>query len=233
MSSFDEVNFSIENFSGKARLFPLPNLVMFPHVMQPLHIFEPRYREMLEDSLADDRLIAMTTLKPGWEKDYEGRPPMFSYGCIGRVTTSHQLADGTYNVLLLGLSRIKLLGEVDSGRLFRTAKVQLCDDLYPPQETLLHSELQKKLHAAMLDKLPLLPEAQEQLDQLLESDVPLGMLTDLIAYMIDMDFEAKAELLSEMNVYRRAESILRRFAEMDREAKEAAKGKYPPRFSDN
>ena len=68
-------HFARTTFSGQARLFPLPNLVMYPHVMQPLHIFEPRYREMLEDDAGDDRLIAMAMLAPGWETDYESRPP--------------------------------------------------------------------------------------------------------------------------------------------------------------
>ena len=61
-------------FGGVARLFPLPNLVLFPHVVQGLHIFEPRYRQLMADALAADRLIALVLLKPGWEKDYDGRP---------------------------------------------------------------------------------------------------------------------------------------------------------------
>ena len=77
MLSFDDLSFSVESFSGTARLFPLPNLVLFPHVMQPLHIFEPRYRSMLEDALASDGLIAMALLAPGWENDYEGRPNLY------------------------------------------------------------------------------------------------------------------------------------------------------------
>src|SRR4030066_12107 len=64
MSAFDDLQFSFEQFSGKARLFPLPNLVLFPHVMQPLHIFEPRYRDMFEDALAGDRLVATVLLAP-------------------------------------------------------------------------------------------------------------------------------------------------------------------------
>src|ERR1041384_3715325 len=94
--------FSPDTFSGRARLFPLPNLVMFPHVVQPLHIFEPRYREMLEDALASDRLIAMALLAPGWEDDYHGRPALYPTACLGRVTTSHRLEDGRYNLLLEG-----------------------------------------------------------------------------------------------------------------------------------
>src|SRR5215469_8637081 len=99
MPSFDELSFSVTDFAGTVRLFPLPNLVLFPHVMQPLHIFEPRYRNLLEDALAADRLIAMALLEPGWESDYEGRPPLGTMACLGRVATHHRLPDGTYNLL--------------------------------------------------------------------------------------------------------------------------------------
>ena len=57
---------TLENFTGTVRLFPLPNLVLFPNVAQPLHVFEPRYRQLMADSLAADRLIAMALLQPGW-----------------------------------------------------------------------------------------------------------------------------------------------------------------------
>ncbi len=110
MSAFDDLSFSFEEFAGRVRLFPLPNLVLFPHVMQPLHVFERRYRELLEDALAGDRLIAMAALAPGWERNYEGRPALYPMACLGRITAHHRLADGTYNVLLLGLRRVKLCG---------------------------------------------------------------------------------------------------------------------------
>ena len=112
MSTFDYFSFSVESFSGKVRLFPLPNLVLFPHVMQPLHIFELRYRDLLEDALAGDRLIAMSVLVPGWERNYEGRPRLHPMACLSRITTHCRLSDGTYNVLLLGLRRVRLLREL-------------------------------------------------------------------------------------------------------------------------
>ena len=115
MSTFDDSSFSLKDFAGKVRLFPLPNLVLFPHVMQPLHIFEPRYRDLLEESIADDRLIAMGVLKPNWENDYDGRPPLYQFGCLGRVATYHRLNDGTYNILLLGLRRLRVLRELAPG----------------------------------------------------------------------------------------------------------------------
>src|SRR5271166_2451842 len=108
MSLSDHQPFDPARFSGVVRLFPLPNLVLFPHVMQPLHIFEPRYRCLLEDALATDRLVAMALLAPGWESDYEGRPTLCPMACLGRVTTYHRLEDGAYNLLLLGLQRVRL-----------------------------------------------------------------------------------------------------------------------------
>src|SRR6185436_7933579 len=101
------LDFDANTFSGTARLFPLPNLVLYPHVMQPLHIYEGRYREMLEDSLAGDRLIAMALLEPGWEPDYESRPPVAPFACLGKVVTHHRLPDGRYNLLLMGVARVR------------------------------------------------------------------------------------------------------------------------------
>ena len=83
-------------------LFPLPHVVLFPNVFLPLHIFEPRYREMVADAITGDRMIGMVLLRPGWEQDYEGRPPVYPIGCSGLITHVEQLADGRYNIVLRG-----------------------------------------------------------------------------------------------------------------------------------
>ena len=103
-----ELSFDASTFSGVVRLFPLPNLVLYPHVMQPLHVFEDRYREMLEDALATDQLIAMAVLRPGWETDYDSRPPISEFACLGKVVAHHRLEDGRYNLLLLGVQRVRI-----------------------------------------------------------------------------------------------------------------------------
>ena len=77
------------DFCGEVRLFPLSNLVMFPSNVLPLHIFESRYKEMLEDALRGDQLVAMATLLPGFEHDYYGRPPVCPSVCIGRVIATN------------------------------------------------------------------------------------------------------------------------------------------------
>jgi uncharacterized protein len=235
MSTFEDLAFCFEDFSGKVCLFPLPNAVLFPHVMQPLHIFEPRYRRLLEDALAGDRLIAMALLAPGWQQDYDGRPPLYPMACLGRVTTYHRLEDGTYNLLLLGLRRVRLLRELPSSKSYREAEVELCEDDYPPHEAAACTALQHRLRDAFLRVLPSMPEAQEQLDQLLGSDVPLGVLTDVISYMLDIDMRDKELLLAEVNVHRRTEMLLGhlRAAASQEGSRRCGAIAFPPQFSAN
>src|SRR5271157_5053748 len=92
----------LSGFGGTVRLFPLPNLVLFPHVIQPLHVFEPRYRQLMEDALQADRLTAMALLQPGWEDTKNQRPAIHPVVCIGRIFKEERLADGRFNLLLQG-----------------------------------------------------------------------------------------------------------------------------------
>ncbi len=101
-------------------IFPLPTVVLFPGVFLPLHIFEPRYREMIADALSTDRLIGMTLLREGWEGAYDGCPPVYGVGCIGLITHCEKLPDGRYNVVLRGLDRVRILSE-DHSRPYRRA----------------------------------------------------------------------------------------------------------------
>mgnify|MGYP003414648485 CR=1 FL=1 len=71
--------------TGLVPLFPLPNVVLFPGAPLPLHVFEPRYRKMVEDALGSHRSIGIVLLKPGYEQDYQGRPPIYPLGCSGAI----------------------------------------------------------------------------------------------------------------------------------------------------
>jgi ATP-dependent Lon protease len=231
MATFEDLSFSVEDFCGTVRLFPLPNLVLFPHVMQPLHVFEPRYRELLEDALDGDRLIAMAVLSPGWENDYEGTPAVFPTACLGRVAAHCQLDDETYNVLLLGVRRVRLLRELSPVASFREWKVEVCTDCLPLKEADRRRDLQRRLREAFLAVVPSLPEVHEQLDQLLGGDVSLAVLTDVIGYMLDIDIRAKEALLAELSVSRRAEMLLGHLETATVEKKSAIG--FPPQFSAN
>lgn len=108
-------------------IFPLPNVVLFPGVALPLHIFEPRYRVMIGDALDGDRRIAMVLLRPGWESDYEGRPPMFGVGCTGVIGDVTTLSDGRYHLVLHGLDRVRI-AEVEHSGPYRRATVDPMPD---------------------------------------------------------------------------------------------------------
>jgi len=111
-------------------LFPLPNVVLFPGVSLPLHVFEPRYREMVADALDGDRLIGMVLLRPGWEGAYDGRPPIYALGCSGLITHAEQLADGRYNIVLRGIDRFRVVEE-DHGQNYRRAVIDVRSESQP------------------------------------------------------------------------------------------------------
>src|SRR3954468_21889594 len=104
-------------------LFPLPNVVLFPNVFLPLHIFEPRYRETIADALKSDRMIGMVLLRPGWDRDYEGRAPIYSVGCSGLLTHNERLPDGRYNIVLRGFERFRIVEE-DHALSYRRAAIE-------------------------------------------------------------------------------------------------------------
>ena len=111
-------------------IFPLPSVVLFPNVFLPLHIFEPRYRQMFGDALSGDRMIGMVLLRPGYEADYEGQPPIYATGCSGLITHSERLEDGRYNVVLRGIEKFTIAREEEPavGRLYRTAVISGVDE---------------------------------------------------------------------------------------------------------
>ena len=89
--------------------------MLFPNVFLPLHIFEPRYRQMVADALAGDRIIGMVLLRPGHEDDYDGAPPIYTTGCSGLITHVEQLEDGRYNLVLRGLEKFAIQSEEHTG----------------------------------------------------------------------------------------------------------------------
>lgn len=231
----EDLDFDADAFSGVARLFPLPNLVLYPHVMQPLHIFEERYREMVEDALAGDKLITMAVLEPGWERDYESRPPVAPYGCLSKIVAHRKLPDGRYNLLLLGVQRVHIGAEIQPLRSFRQARVELVDDSYEGFNTPTECRcIQQKLLAAFREHLPCECAAPEQLEKMLASDVPLGLLTDLAAYALPLDTSVKQELLAECSVNARAQLLLSQVESLEVEIEATPHARtFPPLFSEN
>jgi Lon protease-like protein len=215
----------LEGFAGHVRLFPLPNLVMFPHVIQPLHIFEPRYRQMTRDALAGDRLLTLVLLRPGWEADYEGHPALFSVACVARIIAEQRMDDGRFNLLVRGLSRAHILEEETTAKSYRGARVQLLADA-DPEDPRRERDLRRKLAARVPGCFPAQGELLEQLNKLLKSDLQLGALCDIVAFALALEVPVKQQLLEEPRVERRARRILRFL-------QKAGQRKFPPEFSAN
>ena len=103
-------------------IFPLPDVVLFPSVFLPLHIFEPCYRQMLADALRGDRIIGMVLLKGGRD-DIEEPPPVYSIGCAGLVSHAETLHDGRSNIILRGIQRFRVVRE-EADRVYRQAQIE-------------------------------------------------------------------------------------------------------------
>jgi len=182
-------------------LFPLPNVVLFPNVFLPLHIFEPRYREMIADALTSDRLIGMVLLRPDWERDYEGRPAVYPIGCSGVITHSERLSDGRYDIVLRGLDRFRVVQE-EEDRSYRRAIVEPLPDEPPTgdQRRIIHT-CRTKLEA-LLGTDPRVGDAR----------IPTAMgdedLVNALAQYLDLEPLEKQALLEKPCLRSRAESLV-------------------------
>jgi Lon protease-like protein len=220
---------ALDGFAGLARLFPLPNLVLFPGVDQGLHIFEPRYRQMTADALASDHLIAMVLLtpNPNWEHEYDGRPPIEPVACLGRIARSERLPDGRYNLRLRGLTRLRIEGEVpDDDKLYRLARGAVLTDV-APSAAVASSALRRELREAVLARFDPTGEAHKQLSGLFDGDAPVGEVCDLLGYALPLPLAVKQRLLGEADVTARVRLIA--------QALRAGSGgrHFPPPFSAN
>jgi hypothetical protein len=129
-------------------IFPLPNAVLFPNVCLPLHIFEARYRRMVADALSGDRIIGMTLLRPGFERDYEGRPPIYDIGCAGVITHAERLADGRYDIVLRGIEKFRVTAE-DATRVYRLAHIDAIDETVADVERAPLRQQRRRLEAVL------------------------------------------------------------------------------------
>ena len=146
-------------------LFPLPNVVLFPNVFLPLHVFEPRYRDMVNDALAADRIIGVILLRER-RKDYrQDIPAVFPIGCSGLITHCERLGDGRFDIVLRGLEKFRILSE-DLALSYRRAEIETINEPTPTPHDLreerhrLEQLLEERL-ATTAPKSPIPPEMQD------------------------------------------------------------------------
>jgi Lon protease-like protein len=184
-------------------LFPLPTVVLFPNVFLPLHIFEARYRDMVGDALAGDRMIGMTLLQPGWEHEYEGNPPVYPIGCSGVITHFERLGDGRYNIVLRGLERFRILTE-DRSKSYRRAIVEPLGESEPTADDRTAVRHQRAKLEALL--APAVERAGA--DPGTASAMADGDLVNALAQYLDLEPIEKQALLERNCLRSRAESLV-------------------------
>ena len=201
---------SEKKISGKSPiipLFPLPTTVFYPNTSLPLHIFEPRYRNMVEDTLNGKGEIGIILLKPGWESDYQGAPEIMTTGCVGKIERHSKLPEGKYNILLSGLYRFRILNEI-RGKIYRQAEVEFLKEINDQDLTTETSPIKEQLIRVMqlyLKNIPDGTQIEQTLD--LENCRKLTEFVDKLTHQFDLPVNKMQEFLEQQDVQKRANSL--------------------------
>jgi Lon protease-like protein len=180
-------------------IFPLEDVMLFPHASRSLHIFEQRYRDMVADALEGDRLIGMVLLEPGHEAEYEGRPPVYPVGSAGFIAEVDALPDGRYNILLRGLTKFRITEE-DQSHSYRLAHVEEIPEVLTEADRVTLGDLRQELSALLPSGLPGLQVP----DGLRDEDLVNG-----IAQVMQLDPLDRLGLLEQPGPLARAQALIR------------------------
>lgn len=193
-------------------IFPLPSVALFPGALLPLHVFEPRYRELVREALDGRRIFAVARLKPGFENDYEGRPPVFEVCGVGAIESCAERKDGRFDLGLRGLARVRILEELPAVRAFRRVRAERI--LEPTPEPALVVAWQSKLSTLWRSLGPHLPEPVRDLAALTrDADTP-SAYADRLAAALVADPEATQQLLVEADPSERLRLLTARVQEL-------------------
>jgi len=183
-------------------IFPLPNAVLFPNVYLPLHIFEMRYRTMVADALKGDRIIGMVLLQPGYEANYEGRPPVYPTGCAGLITHSEPLPDGRYNIVLRGIEKFRITSEDDS-KPYRLAEIEPLPELVPEADRLAIRQQRHRLEALLAALIE-----RSGSDPKFPPAIPDEDLVNALAQYVQLDPLERQALLERDGVLERCRALI-------------------------
>lgn len=196
--------------TGALKIFPLPEVVVFPGTPAPFHVFEPRYREMTEAALSGDRLLAVATLRDAGSSALP-RAPVFPVAGAGFIEAYERLPDGRFNILLRGVSRVRLAEELlGTGLSYREFRVEVLDDVYPPGGP---PALATRVSAVERLVLELARRSEEGsgtrdlAEAVARMRVP-GRLADAVAAALVEDTAVRLALLQEVDVGRRLDRVV-------------------------
>lgn len=214
----DEEPIAID-FDRPVPLFPLPDCVLLPYAVAPLHIFEPRYRQLMVDMLQSQRMLMAMAVFQGdqWKLDYQGHPPLRPYACLAYVARHGQQEEGRYNLLLQGLCRVKLLEEVPSDP-YRQALV------VPLEDPLLEPDLERPIRQAIgLMNDPLIAALSQVIAarRWAERGVAPAALLDIFCHHLADPSDERYQLLAEADVAARVAWLLGRLGQLARTMRHA------------
>jgi Lon protease-like protein len=178
-------------------IFPLPDVTLFPHTVLPLHVFEARYRAMVTDALARDRVLAVVRLLPGYEATYAGKPPVAVVAGAGEIVKWERLPGGRYNILVEGRWRIRIDHELPTDTLYRMVQARRLAEVPVAGEA---AALLDRVRAACRGVLDALERPADLLDMLLAKDQPPGTVADRAAAAFVPDPALRQTLLETLEV---------------------------------
>ncbi len=183
-------------------IFPLPNAVLFPNVFMPLHIFEPRYCEMVRDVVSDDRIIGMVLLKDGWNLHADPNPPVYAVGCAGIITHIESLDDARYNIVLRGFERFRVTQE-DQTRTYRCADVD-----FLPEQVSADGKLQLDRDKQKLKQLLNQSQSRTGPEAKIPRDMPTENLVNTLAQYLEFEPVEKQALLERIGPPERCKALV-------------------------
>jgi Lon protease-like protein len=192
-------------------VFPLPNVVMFPSTQLPLHLFEPRYRAMVEHCVAvGPQTLAVAQLRSGWEPEYENRPAIHEIAGAGRIIAHERRRDGTYDIMLQAICRVRLT-ESESPHPFRVARAEVLADIGGDDVSAIDVT---GLVALASEVAGLLHRAQPDFSLGLKGDESPAMLANCLANRCIVDAVVRQRVLEAVHVPARVRLVTSALAEL-------------------
>lgn len=220
-------------FAGTAPFFPLPNVVLFPHAVLPLHIFEPRYRQMTADILAGERYLAMALMQAGWERvgpDYP--PPVHPVMGLGRVVHHELLSDGRYHLSLGGIARVRLIEETTTDTPYRTGRFETLADVVEPGT---EDQLETTLDELIIRMERVFPDRplRKILQVAEENNFPVAAKYDAVIAALPLVPQLSQKFLEALAVSERATLLNEMVVQLEQQSPPVTLRSFPPPFSPN
>ncbi len=175
-------------------IFPLPKVVLLPGEVLPLHVFEPRYTEMVRHAVASHRVIGMVEYLPGHENDDDPRPPVRELGCVGLITQHEELADGRFMMWLIGLERFRILSELEAPTAYRQVRVEYLPTAESPARLAAIRPLRQELRTLLPGLVELDDASREQFARHM-SEISDTQLVALACQILELPSPRKQEIL--------------------------------------